>query len=257
MFVLLVIRVAYPHFLKPDPVVLRKIKWMPVDTSSNKYPATRLFKFDPNTVSYEQLLLLGFEKRSARGYINYRSKGFRFRKKEDVKKIYGVSDSLYRKLIPYVNIENAASGPTELSATPKVTREAVSKQTVHLELNAADSAQLLLVRGIGPVFAKRILRYRELLGGFYSLAQLREVYGMTEEIFSGISSQLHVNTALVRKLALATADFKTVNRHPYITYELTKKIFAMRDRKTLSGESLRAIAGDSLYERLKVYVDIP
>ncbi len=106
-------------------------------------------------------------------------------------------------------------------------------QTHKLELNMADSAELASLQGIGPVFAKRIVKYRNSLGGFYSISQLGEVYGIAPETLIKITHNLIVDTLKIERLLINSADFKKVNAHPYISFDQTKQIFNLRSRQKL------------------------
>ncbi len=114
----------------------------------------------------------------------------------------------------------------------------------NLELNTADSAALVALPGIGPVLGGRIIKYRRLLGGYASPAQLMEVYGLSAENFLKASPFLYADTAVISKLDPNLAEFKTLSRHPYIGYEATKRIVRYRekqgridDRRTFGGVS--------------------
>ncbi|HEY4786295.1 MAG TPA: helix-hairpin-helix domain-containing protein [Bacteroidales bacterium] len=97
-----------------------------------------------------------------------------------------------------------------------------------LELNNADSAGLDELPGIGPVYSRRILKYRALLGGYFSLNQLSEVYGLKPETCEKIRNYLVVDTLKIRKINLNTAEFREINAHPYISFEQTKSIMKYR-----------------------------
>ncbi len=104
---------------------------------------------------------------------------------------------------------------------------------IKIELNSADSAGLDSLPGIGPVFAKRIIKYRDLLGGYYSINQLSEVYGIPPELVGKIYNFIIVDTLKIKKLLLNSADFKNVNAHPYISFDQTKVIFKLRTRQKI------------------------
>ena len=106
-------------------------------------------------------------------------------------------------------------------------------QIKKIELNSADSAGLDSLPGIGPVFAKRIIKYRDLLGGYYSINQLSEVFGIPPELVGKIYNYIIVDTLKIRKLLLNSADFKKVNAHPYISFDQTKVIFKLRTRQKI------------------------
>ncbi len=230
------IRINISSFIKSDPILL-------ADFSNTKLPQTNsgllvsdsssennnLFVFNPNIVTKEQLVKLGFKEKTANTFINYRNKGAHFNKKEDVKKVYGVSDELYSKLEAYILIENEnKSYKTNSQQEPIMIGIGTKKQIKVVELNTVDSIGLLPLPGIGPAYAKRILKYRSLLGGFYSAEQLREVYGFTDSLFQIVKAYVRVDPSLVTKIDLNTEDFKKLNAHPYISYEDTKTIFNYR-----------------------------
>ena len=149
------------------------------------------FRFDPNTVSLADLVRLGLSERQAESIENYRSKGGRFSSKADFKKMYVVSDSLYERLEPFIDI-------------PKV------------ELNTADSTTLVSLRGIGPFYARKIMEYREQLGGYYSPEQVLEVYGMDEERFAPLRECVKVDVSLIRPLDIWGLPEDSLALHPYL-----------------------------------------
>jgi competence protein ComEA len=126
-----------------------------------------------------------------------------------------------------------------------------------VEINTADSVSLDRLPGIGPVYAKRILKYRELLGGFCTLDQLNEVYGLKPEIIMKFRRFLILDTMRLRKINLKLASFKEVNAHPYITFEQTKAIFRLREqRKLISCVNLgKSMIFDSLqWKKVRSYL---
>lgn len=219
--------------------------------SSSSTILVKLHPFDPNQVSYQELLTLGLSEKTARIFIKFRSKGFVFRKKEDLQKVYGISKELYLKLEPYqINTNNAEKKTEPNSTANKITN------TAKIELNTADSLSLLEINGIGPAFAKRILKYRNLLGGYSSVEQLKEVYGLNDEVYSKIKEQFSVNPSLISKINLNKDDFKTINKHPYISYEITKAIFNQRRSIPITPEVLKEILNDpSNFSKLEIYIN--
>ena len=100
-----------------------------------------------------------------------------------------------------------------------------------VELNTADTTILKKVPGIGSAFAKRIVGYRSLLGGFYSVTQLSEVYGIDEEKYNALVAWFTADSSLVSKLAVNTASQDSLNKHPYINYSQSKVIIQLRKQK--------------------------
>ncbi len=271
-FSLLVIRLTYPSFISPEPIEIKNLALIERKLDSvyenNAYSkkqfnyentSGKLFVFNPNTVSLKELLALGFKEKTANIFIKFRSKGFVFKQKQDLKKVYGIDENFYEKLEPYILIENKLtekSKPenTETKSEAPTKNKATASKIV--ELNSADSLTLLEVNGIGPAFAKRILKYRSLLGGYVKPEQLKEVFGFTDEMFEKIKPQISVNANGIKKINLSKDDFKTINKHPYITYELTKEIFDWKRKTNITKDNIAGILNDDeLYKKLIPYLE--
>ena len=194
------------------------------------------FAFDPNTVSLEDLQRLGLSERQAESIENYRSKGGRFRSKADFQKMYVVSDTLYARLEPYIEI-------------PK------------LELNAADSAALVTLRGIGPWYARKILDYRDRLGGFVAKEQLLEIDGIDAERYAGFSETITVDASRRRPLDLWHSPDSMLVRHPYLGVKGARSIVRFRavydsSRWTLADLAQECVLPAENIEKLKKYIEI-
>ena len=194
------------------------------------------FAFDPNTVSVADLQRLGLSERQAESIENYRSKGGRFRSKEDFRKMYVVSDTLFARLEAYIDI-------------PK------------LELNRADSAALVALRGIGPYYARKILDYRERLGGFVDAAQLLEIDGLDADRLAGFSEDVTVDAKKIRKIDLWHASDTVLARHPYIGAKGARSVLRYRQlydsaRWTLPDLAKERALPPENIEKLKKYIEI-
>ena len=134
------------------------------------------------------------------------------------------------------------------------------KEVFVIELNSADTFELQRLRGIGPAFARRIVKYRERLGGFTDKSQLLEIWGMDTSKYNAIKEHLAVNPDSVHPINLNTVTFKELLAHPYFPFETTKAIMLYRkDHKKFvsTGElkNIKAIS-DSAYRKMKVYVKV-
>jgi len=129
-----------------------------------------------------------------------------------------------------------------------------------IDINRADSADLLPLPGIGPVFAGRIIKYRNLLGGFANVEQLEEVYGMSIETLDLIKDGVAIDTSAIHKIQLNSATFRELLRHPYLEYEDVKAIVNYRDFKDTiqSFKELQSnyILSDSLLRQVLPYLDL-
>jgi competence protein ComEA len=129
-----------------------------------------------------------------------------------------------------------------------------------VELNSADTSDLIKLRGIGPVFSGRIVAYREKLGGFYDKSQLLEVFGIDTNRYFQFAHQVFADTLKLKKMDLNHTTFKDLLRHPYLEYYLVKSIFNYKDAVGAfrSVDELRQIdmVYDQLFEKIKPYLTV-
>ena len=203
-----------------------------------------LFEFDPNELEEEGWKKLGVEERTIRTILNYRNKGGHFFEKDDLLKIYGFDTAKYEQLESYIRIaedEKAVMNPLEKSVyQPKEKyewktayperKEKPKYEPRKIELNAADSAQLVTVNGIGPVLSKRIIKYRNKLGGFVNVNQMMEVYGMDSVWFETIKPSLLVDSTSVVKIPINTISQEELAMHPYFWRNISKAICNYRQQ---------------------------
>ncbi len=148
-------------------------------------------------------------------------------------------DALITDSIPDDKAERPSKEPGQLRSprkkmisgpvTPGAKQESTGKQT-RIDLNAADSLALVRLRGIGPVLASRILKYRESLGGYTDVNQLKEIYGIDTLMLGEVIPLLYVDGTTIRRMNLNTASFKELLRHPYLEYDDVKRIVNYRDK---------------------------
>jgi DNA uptake protein ComE-like DNA-binding protein len=245
-----------------------------------------LFEFDPNTVSEEELDRLDVPELVKRNFLKYRSAGGIFLKPADFRKIYGMNDSLYAKLEPFIGIKGdsvkfgrrkeyqiinntkpAFTRPNELfpqnerivaNDSPSPGETSLQKEILLIELNSADSAELTRLYGIGPVFASRIIKYRSLLGGYHSPKQLLEVYGFSEEILKLIQQYVIADTSYIKPLRINFDDYRDLIRHPYLDKQEVEAILNYRSRNgpfTSTGQILRyGLLDSSAFAEIKPYL---
>ena len=222
------------------------------------------FNFNPNKLPESEWKKLGLQDYQIRNIKNYEQKGGRFFRKEDLKKIYTITATEYEILKPYIVIPvhgNAQLAKSVMKSENAVRIAVKSEETQiirEIELNSADSLDLLQLPQVGPWFAHRILKYRTILGGYTHKNQLLEVYGMEKERLDKFVGHLTIDTANIQPLRINYVDFKEVVRHPYLSYGLTKAVFNYRDRKGMisNWEVLKQLVpeGDSLSVYLPKYL---
>ncbi|MCF8247701.1 MAG: helix-hairpin-helix domain-containing protein [Saprospiraceae bacterium] len=193
------------------------------------------FNFDPNTASKDDLMRLGLSSRTAQTILNYRAKGGHFYKKEDLKRMYTIRPEDYARLEAFVQIPpRPGSGKYEdfskkaenqgvVTATsfeekPFAPQNFSKKNTTAMvDINAATVEDWQQIRGIGPGWAKRIVNFREKLGGFTSAAQVSETFGLPDSVFQKMLPQLQAGSPVFKLIKLNAATLDELKIHPYLS----------------------------------------
>lgn len=203
--------------------------------------------FDPNTLDHAGWLGLGFTDRQAQMILNYVRKGGRFRRKEDLLRIYAVTEADYARVEDYIVIRDVAPltahrvarNPTDAPAdgtarTYRLPDRGRSSIPV-VEINGADSLMLQALPGIGPAFASRIIRFRDRLGGFHHLSQLLDVYGMDSARYEGFVHYVRLDSAQIRRISINQAGYDELRMHPLISNKLAGLIVRFREHHGVFG----------------------
>ena len=204
-------------------------------------PEIVLQPFDPNTADSALLVSVGLKPYMAKNLIRYRQAGKVFRQPEDLRKLYGMTDTLYATLEPYIRIDTAVVGALSsryrsvngsISGVDSVFASAlVLKRDTILELNSADTAELQMLRGIGRYTAMLIVKRRSELGGYYSLEQLYEIREIPAERVDSLLPHLVVDTMRIIPIRVNQASVKRLYRHPYISYRQAEQVYDLRRRR--------------------------
>jgi len=213
-----------------------------------------LHSFDPNKLNAEQWMKFGLSEKQSNSVLNYLKKGGKFRVKKDVLKIYGMNERLYAELHPFISL------PDSFTKEKNQYHPKVKTSFELLEINTADSIQLEKLRGIGPTLASRIIRYRNRLGGFISIEQLKEVYGVNDTLFNLIKDQVVVNDNDVRVVVLNVDSFPVLASHPYIGKKLAGLILTYRKqhKRFESTDDLKnlPLLTDEIFRKLVPYLKV-
>ncbi|HSH18919.1 MAG TPA: helix-hairpin-helix domain-containing protein [Draconibacterium sp.] len=175
---------------------------------------------DPNSADIKQLVDFGFSSFQSNNIVEYRKKGGVFKKQSDLLKIYGIDSAFFELIENHLRIE----------VEKELIIENNSQNLFWVELNSADSTDLMKLNGIGSVYAGRILKYRDLLGGFYSPVQLLEVYNFPEETYKNIEASISADTLLLKKIRLNFAEYVDLLRHPYLNKQQVEAVLNYRDQ---------------------------
>lgn len=188
-----------------------------------------LEKFDPNKLDKEQWISFGLKEKQADVILNYLSKGGIFRIKNDLKKMYSISEEKYLELKPYINLPDSVKHfKTDKFNKTLEKPKAKSYNDFTIAINSADSAQFIRLKGIGPVLSSRIIKYRNGLGGFYSINQIAEVYGVKDSIFENFKHHLILDTLYLKRIAINLATAEELKAFPYFKWKHANAIVKYR-----------------------------
>ncbi|MCR5043243.1 MAG: helix-hairpin-helix domain-containing protein [Bacteroidaceae bacterium] len=187
--------------------------------------------FDPNTVDSLTLIGFGIKPWKVKNFLHYRAAGKVFRSAEDLGDTYGWTAEDVQRLSPYVSVGTAYQKRKE---TPRFEERKEHKEEgakpvetkkfhtlTKVDVNEADTSMLRRIPGIGEKISVAIVRYRQRLGGFHSVEQLREISIVSPELLEWFTVS---SSAAVQKIHLNKASFQALNSHPYISYEQTKAL---------------------------------
>lgn len=223
----------------------------------------KLSAFDPNTADSTLLLSLGLQPWQVRSIYRYRAKGGIYRQPSDFARLYGLTVKQYKELLPYIHISDEYKPAAEVYGSTDAVRSGrdTLRYPVKLQpgqyvtLDDADTASLRKVPGIGRYYASRIVRYRNDLGGYVSVAQLSEIEGIPEAALS----YFRVTGGAVRKLNLNRLTLNELKHHPYINFYQARRIIDYRRLKgpLHSIDDLRLLKDFSQrdIDRLRPYVE--
>jgi DNA uptake protein ComE-like DNA-binding protein len=190
-------------------------------------------KFDPNEFTLELGESIGLSEKQSGSIINYINKGGQFRIKSDFKKMYVISDEKYADLENFISLPDDYSKDKKADFKKKYPDKKEDYKTyepVYADINLADSATLVKVKGIGGYYAKSIVKYRNELGGYIKLEQLKEIYGMDEERYLALIPFLNLeNPKPFRMINVNTITKDELKLHPYFDWNLTRSLINYRD----------------------------
>lgn len=224
-------------------------------------PTFERFDFDPNTSSKEELLSLGLPQRVVKTLLNFREKGGHFYKEKDLQKIYGLSQTLFAELEPFIQIEPKENKKTgdKKKATKQLNDVDKSVRTeVIIDINKASAEEWQQLSGVGPAYAKRIVNFREKLGGFSSISLVGQTYGIPDSTFQKVKPFLKLSPVL-RKIKINTASIDQLKAHPFLKKKEASTIIYYRQNhgNFTNIEDLRKVRAlkKSIIDKLAPYLD--
>lgn len=285
---ILLVKFVAPHFIEEEVVdhsqFEKEIAQLQFDSSKQKHEyktkdyndysdinedlatESQLFNFDPNTASEKDWIALGVREKTARTIVKYVSKGGKFYKPQDIKKIWGLRQTDVERLLPYVRIQKISK---EFPANePKEPRDDFTKNVSYnnrrrietVDVNMADTAAFIALPGIGSKLSQRIIAFREKLGGFYSVDQVGETYFLADSTFQRIKPFLVLGNNPIKQFDVNKATVDEMKSHPYIKYNVANAIVQYRNQhgNYSSVESIKKIMiiTEEMYNKIAPYLTI-
>lgn len=282
--------VFYEQWWRADPVgdaASLELAWAQLDTSNGSpilaakgsdpevdRSRQRLFHFDPNDLPVEQWVQLGLSERQAEAIHKFEAHGGRFRTKADLAKMRVVKPALFARWQPFIDLPDSLLHASR-AAVPAYTwsPDSAGDRGTHVhsqplgarmpervDVNSADTAELVAVPGIGPAFARGIVKFRDRLGGFHSLDQLSEVYVLRDkpDAVARIREKLFVDEGKVHRMALNAFTAEELGPHPYAGWKLAKALVAYRKQhgpfRDVADIKGCVLVTDSVYRKLAPYL---
>lgn len=250
----------YPAWMDDSAVFSGPGNRVPVESDTTHDPVADFmtvinepFHTDPNTATVDELVRLGLGLKICRTIVNYRSKGGRFYVPADLKKIYGMTPEMYDRILPRILIGHPGMDHSDQQLGQYEAPTAV-------DINHADSARLVSLPGIGPVLASRIIKYRALLGGYYSRQQIKEVYGIDEDVYEKIAERLVADTLGLKKININSATEQEIANHPYVGKYVAAGIIRYRAGVTrinsIDELKINGLLTAENFERIKNYLRV-
>jgi competence protein ComEA len=228
LLILLALRFYQPEISAPEKAQFLKImselqntevqKPGPVKHEHSNSAFVKI-KFNPNSAADSVFFGFGLSTRQVATIRKYLSKGGQFRVKNDLAKMYSIDSMTFSSMEQYIDLPDVVS----VKKTPSFQKHSV------IDLSVADSVSLVELKGIGPSLASRILKYRNALGGFTTVEQLKEVYGISDSLFDFIRSSVMLpENPMIRYIDLNNDSVSVLMAHPYIRYKLAYAIVNYR-----------------------------
>lgn len=244
----------------PPPPLKTESYPQPFFRSDTLPPDPVRFAFNPNTLPLDSLVLLGIPERTARTLINYRKAGGRFRQADDLTKLYGWREEDHKRLKSWMSFPKAQTHRTAGAVKPLASTVPIKERAATvIDINAADEEGWQQLSGIGPYYARRIVRFREALGGFYSVEQVADTYRLPDSVFQSIKPSLRLHQPPFQ-LDINGATPELLAQHPYLSLRQARALVAYRNEHGpfTDQASVRGVLAldDATMRRLDPYLNV-
>lgn len=219
--------------------------------SKKKY-LTPSEKFDPNEYSKNDWMKLGLSLKQAEAVLKFGKYGFK--SKEDLKRVFVIPQELMLKII------DSTFYPEKNKTYISISEFKKENNSIVIDLNSASEEELLSIKGIGPFFAKNILKRREQLGGYMNNEQLLEVWKMTSEKMEEIKPYIKIDLQQIKKMNINTTTAEEFKKHPYFTWNMANAIVKLRNQhgpfKSINDLKMSVVITEELFLKIKPYLTL-
>ena len=220
------------------------------------------FDFNPNNLPISDWMRMGLSEKQAAAIKNYEEKGGIFRDKLDVKKMYTISPEIYSKIENHILLPDVANKEASASKFENYKKKEFKKYNnipLVIDINTADTSEFMKIRGIGPAFSSRIIKYRNSLGGFHSKEQILEVWGIDSVVYEKIQKHIILDEKIdLKRININTATADELKNHPYIDWKIANSIYKYRTQngkyKNLDDIKKSHLIDDALYRKIVPYL---
>ncbi len=251
-FIILVLQISYYFFdFRKEDDSNQKQKWLSlqyeIDSLKSEKPSMtyQMYPFNPNFITDFKGYKLGMKSHEIEKLLAYRKTGKYVNSAKDFQSVTGVSDSLLAVIEPYFKFPDWVTNPKQNSYNEnKNWKEYPKKQPLKVkDLNDATKEDLMAIYGVGDAISDRILAQKALFGGFVSMDQMEDIWGLSPEVIKNLNTYFKINsTSSIKKININTASIKELGAFPYFKYPISKNIVIYRSMNgTLNVEDLSKI----------------
>ena len=246
------------HITIEEKKIFQNLKYTPTKKFEKKKKLFKVppSKFDPNSYTTKDWMYLGLTEKQANAVLKFGKYGFY--SNEQLAKVFVIPKEVFRLIKDSTFYPDKKQFFENRSTINK--NEEEKPKTVIIEINQASEEELQTIKGIGPFFAKNIIKQRDKLGGFISKQQLLEVWQFTPEKLTEIESSIQVNSSSLKKININLATVEELKNHPYIRWNIANSIVKMRLQKgnfNSINELLESkLITTEIFEKIKPYLTL-
>jgi DNA uptake protein ComE-like DNA-binding protein len=216
-----------------------------------------LFEFNPNTIDAEGWKKLGLPDKTIKTILNYRSKGGKFRSAEDIRKIWGLKKEDADRIIPYAKVDEVVK---QYNSSYSQNKQTATKIIQPVDINSATPEQLKTLPGMDYSTPYKIIKYRDKLGGFLAIEQVKETFGLADSTYQSILPYLKIQSTNIRKININTVSDFDLSTHPYVSRDVAKAIVIYRNQhgayKQIDDIKKIVFINEEMFKKISPYLTV-